>query len=105
MQAARAFQAFTANHAACAIDKDHPPTQQGMRSDPTHRGEADKSVFFHVGRQDADLIHVGSQHDPDAAGTFLSLAGNQVSHGIHLDIIHVAGNFSSNDITNRAFKS
>src|SRR5690606_3138760 len=54
---------FDAHGAHRTVDEAHPLAQEHGGRDPADGPDADEAVFIDVGGDDADLVHVGDEHD------------------------------------------
>ena len=83
----REIRLFHANHSRRAIGEVDASAHQGMRADTPDAGKADETIRVNMGGDQANLVHVGCQHDPPAVFALFPFPDDQVAEGIHADFI------------------
>jgi len=90
------FHRFRAEHPEAPLAKWTVP-DQGMRADTPHTGEAHEAVCIDMAGDQADLVHVGCQHDAPAVFALFAFADDQVAKGIHAHLIGQGFHFETDD--------
>ncbi len=104
---AHILDAVAGDNADCAVSKTHPAATQGMRKDATQAGETQKAFLSDVGDHDADLVHVGGDHDLEWVGAIGRgpLVGDEIAHRIDSHFVNQRFNQGADEVAHPVFET